>query len=311
MTPREKRERKRGDGRACAPTANRTEDAGISRFVARSRPPPVARPSSACAPPPAFGGGGGGVGTGRRATVAPSLFVRDDGSLQRAPATTTTTTVRGTAAPTQRRLLLLLSSFAAPPPTPTPQVTRVLYAGLPDHPGHDLHVTQSSGAGSVVCFTTGDRALSQRVVSNTKLFHITVSFGAASPARLALALAPHRPVASCAVRWFARGRDVDVGGDGRSVLVPCAAARRDARGPRSSLPSSLTQLVSRRLTCVVFSRRAAPVFPRAGLGRDVRSARAAAPLLHLPSAAAAARQARCTRSSRARATCRTPPSLRR
>ena len=57
------------------------------------------------------------------------------------------------------------------------KVTRVLYAGLPDHPGHALHASQSSGAGSVVCFTTGDRALSQRVVSNTRLFNITVSFG--------------------------------------------------------------------------------------------------------------------------------------
>ena len=53
----------------------------------------------------------------------------------------------------------------------------MLYAGLPDHPGHALHASQSSGAGSVVCFTTGDRALSQRVVSNTRLFNITVSFG--------------------------------------------------------------------------------------------------------------------------------------
>ena len=57
------------------------------------------------------------------------------------------------------------------------RVTRVYYATRPDHPGAALHATQASGGGAVVCFTTGDVALSKHVVSATELFAITVSFG--------------------------------------------------------------------------------------------------------------------------------------
>ncbi|KAJ1406784.1 cystathionine beta-lyase [Ochromonadaceae sp. CCMP2298] len=56
-------------------------------------------------------------------------------------------------------------------------VTGVMYAGLPDHPDYDIHVTQSSGGGAVVCFVTGNIALSEHLVTATKLFKITVSFG--------------------------------------------------------------------------------------------------------------------------------------
>lgn len=58
-----------------------------------------------------------------------------------------------------------------------PMVQRVYYASRSDHPDHSLHATQADGGGCVVCFTTGDTRLSKHVVSNTKLFHITVSFG--------------------------------------------------------------------------------------------------------------------------------------
>lgn len=58
-----------------------------------------------------------------------------------------------------------------------PVITRVIYAGLPDHPDHDIHMGQASGGGSVVCFLTGDTELSSHIVTNTKLFKITVSFG--------------------------------------------------------------------------------------------------------------------------------------
>mmetsp|Transcript_2307 Transcript_2307/g.3561 ORF Transcript_2307/g.3561 Transcript_2307/m.3561 type:complete len:466 (+) Transcript_2307:1318-2715(+) len=58
-----------------------------------------------------------------------------------------------------------------------PAVARVYYAGLEDADDHELHQTQASGAGSVVCFRTGSLAFSQHVVSTTKLFKITVSFG--------------------------------------------------------------------------------------------------------------------------------------
>ena len=58
-----------------------------------------------------------------------------------------------------------------------PKVTRVFYASRPDHPDYDLHSTQATGGGCVVCFTTGSTSLSKHIVSATKLFHITVSFG--------------------------------------------------------------------------------------------------------------------------------------
>lgn len=56
-------------------------------------------------------------------------------------------------------------------------VTKVLYATLEGHPDAALHATQATGGGCVVCFTTGDVALSKHVVTATKLFSITVSFG--------------------------------------------------------------------------------------------------------------------------------------
>jgi len=56
-------------------------------------------------------------------------------------------------------------------------IKKVFYAGLPDHQDYDIHMRQASGGGSVVCFLTGDLELSKHIVTNTKLFKITVSFG--------------------------------------------------------------------------------------------------------------------------------------
>jgi len=56
-------------------------------------------------------------------------------------------------------------------------VKEVYYPGLKNHPGHQIHRSQSEGDGSVICFTTGDNEFSRRTVEATKLFDIAVSFG--------------------------------------------------------------------------------------------------------------------------------------
>ncbi|EJD49638.1 cystathionine beta-l [Auricularia subglabra TFB-10046 SS5] len=54
----------------------------------------------------------------------------------------------------------------------------VYYPGLVDHPGRALHESMASGPGAVLSFITGDKALSERIVGATRLWGISVSFGA-------------------------------------------------------------------------------------------------------------------------------------
>jgi cystathionine beta-lyase len=58
-----------------------------------------------------------------------------------------------------------------------PEVTRVFYPGLADHPGREIHKQQADGNGAVVSFTTGDVQLSSDIAASTKLFRVAVSFG--------------------------------------------------------------------------------------------------------------------------------------
>jgi cystathionine gamma-lyase len=61
-----------------------------------------------------------------------------------------------------------------------PRVARVLYPGLPDHPGHAIAARQMDGAfGAMLTIElAGDLAAAKRVVESTTLFRLAVSLGA-------------------------------------------------------------------------------------------------------------------------------------
>jgi len=59
------------------------------------------------------------------------------------------------------------------------RVARVLYPGLPEHPGHEIAKRQMDGAfGAMLTFEVGDFAKAKRVAQATKLFGLAVSLGA-------------------------------------------------------------------------------------------------------------------------------------
>lgn len=55
---------------------------------------------------------------------------------------------------------------------------KVNYPGLPNHPGREIHERLANGPGAVLSFETGDKELSERIVGGTRLWGISVSFGA-------------------------------------------------------------------------------------------------------------------------------------
>ena len=60
-----------------------------------------------------------------------------------------------------------------------PAVARVLYPGLPDHPGHDVAARQMSGFGGMVsCILSGGEAVAVAAVSSTRVFLLAESLGA-------------------------------------------------------------------------------------------------------------------------------------
>lgn len=54
---------------------------------------------------------------------------------------------------------------------------KVNYPGLKNHHGKDIHDRLAKGPGAVLSFETGDKALSEKIVSSTRLWGISVSFG--------------------------------------------------------------------------------------------------------------------------------------
>jgi len=58
-----------------------------------------------------------------------------------------------------------------------PKLTRVLYPGLPNHPGHALHKTQSTGFGGMIAFETGSIERGAAVLQRTKIFALAESLG--------------------------------------------------------------------------------------------------------------------------------------
>ncbi len=58
-----------------------------------------------------------------------------------------------------------------------PLVTRVLYPGLPDHPGHDLLKSYSSGFGGIISFEVANAAQVPQILSRVKVFLFAESLG--------------------------------------------------------------------------------------------------------------------------------------
>ncbi|MGH7642674.1 MAG: cystathionine gamma-synthase [Candidatus Dormibacteria bacterium] len=82
-----------------------------------------------------------------------------------------------------------------------PRVSRVLYPGLPDHPGHQLATRQMRAYGGMVSFLhSGGEAAAVRMVSLTRVFTLAESLGAVEsliehPARMTHASAAESPLA--------------------------------------------------------------------------------------------------------------------
>ena len=83
----------------------------------------------------------------------------------------------------------------------SPAVSRVLYPGLPDHPGHDVAAKQMADFGAMVSFlAVGGEDAALRIVAATKVFTLAESLGAVEsliehPARMTHASVAGSPLA--------------------------------------------------------------------------------------------------------------------
>lgn len=57
-------------------------------------------------------------------------------------------------------------------------IERIYYPGLPEHPGHEVHVNQSTGFGSVISFDVGSGERAKQVLDRVQLPLVAVSLGA-------------------------------------------------------------------------------------------------------------------------------------
>jgi cystathionine beta-lyase/cystathionine gamma-synthase len=58
-----------------------------------------------------------------------------------------------------------------------PKVQRVLYPGLPDHPGHLLHRSQASGFGAMITFDVGGFDAAKRLLDRVEVMALAESLG--------------------------------------------------------------------------------------------------------------------------------------
>jgi cystathionine gamma-synthase/cystathionine beta-lyase len=58
-----------------------------------------------------------------------------------------------------------------------PEVTRIYYPGLPDHPGHELNRRQSTGFGGMLSFRVSTPQLAHQVLERLQLISFAESLG--------------------------------------------------------------------------------------------------------------------------------------
>ena len=58
-----------------------------------------------------------------------------------------------------------------------PKISRVFYAGLPDHPGYEVNARQARGAGSMISFRTDSVETARRVLEKVKMITFAESLG--------------------------------------------------------------------------------------------------------------------------------------
>ena len=59
----------------------------------------------------------------------------------------------------------------------SPYVTRVIYPGLPDHPGHKIMQEQARGYGAMISFEVVSAAFARSILENVELFYFAESLG--------------------------------------------------------------------------------------------------------------------------------------